>query len=180
MNVLITVWTLISSLLILILFRALKRTNAVLLEMSKRITSILEDSVDLRKVVNKMMDDEHEVLYHLRRIYMLFDILKISSPLAIRLTLHDIVTSKEIPSIQKMNIVLLKNLIEEYNINIKELEQRIEKSDDQTEQEKIKKIIEEFRSMITLISTVSEESSQEYVEQIYHEVFSSVKKIRGV
>lgn len=180
MNALIIIWTLISSLLILVLFQALKRINDMLQEMSKRITSLSEDIIGTKTDFSKHLDEHYELLHHLKRIYIIFDILKISSPLAIRLTLNDIITSKETPSIQKMNIVLLKNLIEEYNTNIKELKQRIEKSDDHIEKEKIGNIIEEFRNMITLISTVSEESSQEYVEQIYHEIFSSVKKIRGV
>ena len=67
MNALMIIWTFVSSLLILVLFRALKRTNTVLLEMykrikqidleglemSKRITSILEDSVKVRKLISK-------------------------------------------------------------------------------------------------------------------------------
>lgn len=159
---------------------ARRQSNKELLSLYKAIEEISVKDLRILKQTTGLCENSSKFLNSIDRIYLIIDILKLSSSYAIQSTVVNILKSDKVPSSRDACIILLNNLVTEYNAGILDLKNKIVLSDNAIEKEKINKVINELEGLSTLISSISSDSSDEYLNQMYREVFKSMAKIKNI
>lgn len=180
MKIVLFISYVMAGILISMVIRLRKNNNKDFHEIYKKM-DVLFDVVSNNYKFQDILHKEHiqyKVLLH--KIYIALELLGLSSTPSIRKTTFFVFDQKKEVSIREASIELLNNLIEEYSKYIDDIKIRITSSNDNEEKEKLSTLVEEFNNLVTLISTVSPDSSEEYVKQIYAEISVGINKIRNV
>lgn len=147
-----------------------------------------EEKIELLMKSHKISDEITEGLYKeylsitevLKKIAQAIDILKLSDTPAIQKTVLKVLLSEEVMTPREVNLYFLSILSGEYShikSNIKDRVALIEKSEDI---EQFNSLIYELDTMINLIETISKESSDEYINQIFSEIILCNKKLSDI
>lgn len=160
--------------------RIQKQTDEKISKLQKDLANLIVDTITIRERVCTLFEDMINIFDHLRKIVVGIDLLKLGASPSINKTIAEIMEAKKATTPREASIMLLRNLTIEYGQHIQILKQKVESAEDDEDKERLSKILEEFKNMATLLSTISDESSNEYIEQIFHEVVLGVTKIRNV
>jgi len=179
-SIIVIMIAIINTIIIWLTGKARKKTDKEIQCIQEKVNSIISEGPFLTKEVGNLFGDISLLIENMRKIYLILEILKLNSTYAIQNTIISILKSDKVPSLRDTNITLLNNLIVEYSANIIELKNKVAVSEHEVEKERIGKIISELEGLTTLISTISSDSSDEYITQIYVEVFVSVNKIKNI
>lgn len=131
---------------------------------------------DLNKKINILKNQIEKSLYTLV-------LLKNFQSYSVAKTITKILEAPKVPDSLEINIAFLENLKEEYTYLKKGLSEELQKSEkdiDIIQKDRMNKIIEELDSIIIVLSTISKESSAQYIEEIFKEVTASFMKIHGI
>jgi hypothetical protein len=159
--------------------RIQKKTDEKIDKLQKSIISLGLDAIDIRKGVTNLFEDMVTTLVNMRRILLVLDLLRLGTSPSVNKTTADILRTDKVMSPREASILLLKNLTLEYGEHISILKEKVGTAEEGDDKERLTKILEEFKSMATLLSTISEESSDGYIEHIFNEVVLGVTKIRN-
>lgn len=113
----------------------------------------------------------------LRRVLLAIHVFKLGSQMCIAKTVSKVISDPNMPTPRETSVALLDNIKIEYINVVAQLKEQL-LQEDSLEKEKILKMIQEYDNTIAVISTISEESTDDYLEQIYREVLVSMKKVR--
>jgi hypothetical protein len=130
--------------------------------------------------VKSVIEQTKEISDTLKKTLLAIYVLKLGSQLCIANTVTKVLSDPKLLTPREASILLLDNLRIEYAGVTKQLKDQLLLLEDTLEKEKVQKMITEYENTISLISTISEESSDSYLEQIYVEVASSMKKVRDM
>ena len=177
-------YTLIAfGIVIFLIAKLLKRINKMadqIVSINQALARIDQDKLDNKIVVGKLINEMGEMVNLAKKIFLTLDILKLSAPPSIANTIIKILGTAEALTPRDASITLLNNLLIEYNEVVKSLKEKVVGIEDGDEKGKVEKMIEEYQNTVSLIGTISEESSNDYISQIFNEVSSSMKKVRGL
>jgi septal ring factor EnvC (AmiA/AmiB activator) len=149
--------------------------------LSERIDTLYENNRIFSKRINDLCGDALKLSDNANRIYRILEVLiNINYTYATTTTVNSIMSSDRVLSTKETSIILLNNLITEYSIVIARLKNKVALSEDNLERERLKQVIIELENISILISTISPDSSDGYIGQIYNEIFVSVDKIKNV
>jgi len=188
----ITLFTLFFSISLLIDKKVNKILNERLKGYNKLFENILEDTETgfgiknqnfflsalkgLDKKINNITDQVEKALFTLV-------LLKNFQSYAIGKTITEILEAPKVPNSLEINITFLVNLKEEYTYLKKGLARQLHKDEknlDILQKNRINEIIKELDNLILVLSTISNESSAQYIEEIFKEVSASFVKIHGI
>jgi hypothetical protein len=141
------------------------------------LLSVLEQHT---KYIDKFTENHRIQLDHIGKIYIILDVIKINLPYAIQKTTSKIASTKELTSSRDANLILLTYLNEEYSLMRVELDKQVKRSENDIEKDKIKFIISEIDALTTVLQTISKESSDEYIDQLFKEVVTTMNKIKSI
>jgi len=149
--------------------------------LSERIDNLFENDRIFSKRINDLCGDALKLSDNANRVYRILEVLiNVNYTYATQSTVNSIISSDKLLSTRDTSIILLNNLVTEYSIVIAGLKNRVALSEDDLEKERLKQIISELENISILISTISPDSSNDYINQIYNEIFASVDKIKNV
>lgn len=115
----------------------------------------------------------------IKKIIFSITLLKKCAPEAVANTVTKVLTSPNVLNPREVSLTLLNNIKIEFQGVIDSLLDQQELSMDIKEKEATDKKVSEYENIICLISTVTDESSDEYIEQMFEEVDSHIKKMRS-
>jgi hypothetical protein len=157
-----------------------KKTAKHLSDAISKIALLENANKDIWLYLNKVHMGDIILTENLKKIFMALNVLKINNPPAIQLTILKILDSEKALTPRETSVLLLKNLLDEYNSVKVILKAKETETDDLSDKNKLSSVVSELDTMINLISTISEESSDSYIEQIFNEIIASSKKIRDI
>lgn len=169
----------ITGILFFMVIRLRKKNNKNLKDIYENIRLLNNLSYNTSKHQQILYEDYNQCKIAVNKLCIAIELLGLNSSPSIRKTTSYLFKQKKDVSIKETNIELLNNLIEEYSGCIKEIKIRIESSNDQEEKERLSLLFEEFNNLVTLLSSVSPDSSEEYIKQIYAEISLGINKIRN-
>lgn len=115
----------------------------------------------------------------IKKIIFSITLLKKCAPEAVANTVTKVLTSPNVLNPREVSLTLLNNIKVEFLNTIEKLKQQRILVVDTQEKEISEKKIAEYENIICLIDTVSDESSDEYIEQMFGEVDNHTKKMRS-
>lgn len=115
----------------------------------------------------------------IKKIIFAVTLLKKCAPDAVSNTVSRVLNSPNVLNPREVSLTLLKNIKVEFLNTIEKLKQQRILVVDTQEKEISEKKIAEYENIICLIDTVSDESSDEYIEQMFGEVDNHTKKMRS-
>lgn len=142
----------------------------------KNQTYILSIIEDLNEKINILKNQTEKALFTIA-------LLKNFQSYSVAKTITKILEAPEVPDSLEINIAFLENLKEEYTYLKKGLSEQLyrsEKDIDIIQKDRMNEIIIELDSIILVLSTISNESSAQYIEEIFKEVTASFMKIHGI
>lgn len=135
----------------------------------------------LQNIDTKILKEFNVYSVLINKIQLIIDVLKINTTYSVGKTIVGIIQSKDDHlNNRKVSLMFLANLIDEYSAIKTDLLKKIEKENIPSEKEKLNSTIKELDNLVTLMSTVSDESSDTYIDQIYLEIINGTKKIRNI
>lgn len=135
----------------------------------------------LQNIDTKILKEFNVYSVLINKIQLIIDVLKINTTYSVGKTIVGIIQSKDDHlNTRKVSLMFLANLIDEYSAIKTDLLKKIEKENIPSEKEKLNSTIKELDNLVTLMSTVSDESSDTYIDQIYLEIINGTKKIRNI
>lgn len=156
-----------------------RKIEALNAETDKALKELKEDIKALNVQLSGVLQEHVILLKNIQRIHFSLEAITMFTPPCVKSTIMEIISSKEDISLKKANLIFLKYLMEEYIKNVQDLTLRLEASEDSLEKERISTVIHGLNEIITILSTVSEDSSDEYLSQIYKEIYHGAKKIKS-
>jgi hypothetical protein len=150
-----------------------------LLAMAYRVHLLQKSLLDLYKNQTENLEYLHSLNDRVNRLCLSTAIIKLDTSIPVQKTVIDIFASE--PSLKPSNIheTLLKHLLEEYTALKETLILQINSLTEGSEIERNQNILNEIDNIMTLMGTVSMDSSHTYIEQIFNEVMNSVRKIKS-
>jgi hypothetical protein len=149
--------------------------------LSERIDTLYENDRVFSKRINDLCGDALRLSDNTDRVCRILEVLiNVNYTYAIISTVNSIMSSDKVLSTRDTSIILLNNLVTEYSIVITRLKNRVTLSEDDLEKERLKQVISELENISILISTISPDSSNDYINQIYNEIFTSVAKLKNI
>jgi len=139
-------------------------------------TYVLTIIEDLNKKINILRNQTEKALF-------IIALLKNFQSYSVAKTITKILEAPEVPDSLEINIAFLENLKEEYTYLKKGLSEQLSRSEkdiDIIQKDRMNEIIIELDSIILVLSTISSESSAQYIEEIFKEVTASFMKIHGI
>jgi|WetSurMetagenome_2_1015567.scaffolds.fasta_scaffold134908_2 hypothetical protein len=173
--------TLVLNIFILLQYLKYRRRMAHNIErINKDLKDLYEDALETKKQISNTLSEHILTLKKVQKVYQAFYAISLCSKYAIRQSISDILESEEDLDRKKVIVIFFKNLMEEYTMFIRALEERMETIDDSIEKKRMEAVLKEMNDIVTVLSTVSEDSSEEYLLQIFNELNFGVDKIREV
>lgn len=157
-----------------------KEMDGIIVSILKALTVEKTDREVDKKAIGALFDQSNLLIAQFRKMYLIIDLLKLYTPPSINNTIVGILKSDEPPTTREASVLLLKNLLQEYNEVVSILTEKMQGLEDGEEKEKLEAMITEYQNTMSVISTISEDSSDEYIQQIYNEVAYSMKKVRSL
>jgi len=170
----------ITGILFFMVIRLRKKSDKDLRETNEKMEALFDISTNNHRFQNFLHEEHTRYKLHVHKICIALELLGLSSTPSIRKTTFFVFDQKREVSIREASIELLNNLIEEYSKYVENIKKRLASSENNEEREKLSTLVEEFNNLVTLISTVSPDSSDEYIKQIYAEISVGINKIRNV
>lgn len=170
----------VSTFIALISLMKVRRVESAL-SRAEGITNVLSTSLKLSdEMLKRLYVETLTTSEGLRRVLMVLDISKINYSQAIQRTILRIFKSEKLLTPREVSVEFMSNLSIEYNDAKAVLRERITASDDVSDKDKLLNVINELDTITNLLGTISVESSDEYLDQIFKEVVIGVNKIRSV
>src|SRR4030042_1570322 len=134
----------------------------------------------MEKVIIEMNKDRIVLTHRVNQLSLIVGIMKLDNSYPVQKTISDIIISDQPLKHKDAICIFLKYLAEEYVRLKANISQDLKHEDDLDEQDRLKSMIAEIDSIMNLSTMVSEESSLEYMIQVFNEICVGVKKLKSL
>lgn len=140
-------------------------------------TSLFVQYILSRKSNNNKIE---EIIQYINHLYKLFDIMSLDCSIPVRCSLNSVRKLGHLKTSYNMHKILRESLITEYAVLRPQFIEKINRIIDPQKKEIALSILSETDNMISLMETVTDESSSDYEKQITNEVHTCIEKIKKI
>lgn len=165
------------------ILKQLKNHDEVLVDQIKDNQKLFINQYNIVATLEGIQKNVDIITNQSDKLYLIINLLKNSQSYSISKTISKILESQEVPSVLEANILFLEHLKEEYTFLKEGLIERIKNLDDNLEfvqKNKLKDTLIEIENILLFLSTISKDSTSEYVSSIFKEISASFYKIHKI
>lgn len=130
--------------------------------------------------INQYNKRTKEIIQYINHLYKLFDIMALDCSIPVRCSINAVRRMGHLQTSYNMHKIIRESLITEYATLRPQFVEKINNIIDPEKKEKALSILSETDNMITLMETVTDNSSSEYEKQITNEVRVCIEKIKEI